>query len=198
MNSLEMPSFDKHTLRARTLKRTKVVAALGAAALAASLLCSTREAHAGVRFGIHGGAQAWIPASTPISGRNVAGVARAEVMGSLIPWLYLGGYGQMLSNFGDAPIAGGVGATFGIRPTIPLSPVHPFAYAGIGYTGFPTAANTVTHWGEASLGGGLTVSMGQYFGFEVRAAASKMFAGPSGDQASPFAFLGTVGFTLHL
>lgn len=185
-------------LRSRMRQRTRLVAALGAAALAVSLLCSSREAHAAVRFGVHGGTQFWIPSTSPLTNRQFAGLARAEVMGSLIPWLYLGGYGQVVSNFGDAPVAAGLGLTLGVRPTIPLLPLAPFAYAGIGYTGFPTGPGQLTHWAELSLGAGLTVMMSRNFGFETRVAASKMFFGPDGERQGPFALTGTLGLTLHL
>ena len=171
--------------------------ALLAGILTGILCAAPEEAHAEFRLTANVGATLTVPNSGSFAARNVMATGHLDATWEFFPWLHLGAYGRLHTNFGDYPVGWAVGGEFALRPKLPLLPVLPFGYFQAGFTRFPTQPLGLTEYGEVRLGAGLSIPMGSVFDFEFRLGAQQFF-GNQGIAGNPFGLEASLGLALHL
>jgi hypothetical protein len=120
-------------------------------------------------------------------------MARAEGTFSLIPWLHLGAYGQLLSGFdGDNKSGWALGGLVALRPRLPGTSWDPMGYVSLGYQRTPVDNKFESGVG-LDIGGGIAWRFLPLLDFEARGGFTQLFG--SGDNMSGFHV--ALGLSLH-
>lgn len=177
------------------MKKTVLGSVFAGVVAAAALVVAPGEAAAQVRInGLAGVAHLNSPrAQAP----SLVGTVRGEASFGFLPWLHLGGYGELMQDLSTGTAGSNFGGQLSLRPGIPLSPIDPMAFASIGYLRYPVGDGQLSGGWNGQLGVGLVIHAGSFIDIEGRAAMVRMV---SRDEASLDAGGYTIsgGVSLHL